>query len=69
MKFSLEGNEFELNGMDISILVEGNEFELTVDVCPDHSRPPLWCIDFSSCAHWLIYTEYIMCKLSFIHFG
>jgi hypothetical protein len=36
-------------------------------VCPDHSRPPLWCIGFSSSVHWLSYTEYIMCKLSFIH--
>jgi hypothetical protein len=36
-------------------------------VCLDLSRPPLWCIGFSSSVHWLSYTEYIMCKLSFIH--
>jgi hypothetical protein len=36
-------------------------------VCPNHCRPPLWRIGFSSSAHWLSYTEYIMCKLSFIH--
>jgi hypothetical protein len=36
-------------------------------VCPDHYRPPLWRIGFSSSAHWLSYIEYIMCKLSFIH--
>ena len=36
-------------------------------MCPDHSRPPLWCIIFTSSAHWLSYTEYIMRKLSIIH--
>jgi hypothetical protein len=36
-------------------------------VCPYHSRPPLWSIGFSSNVHYLSYTDYIMCKLSFIH--
>jgi hypothetical protein len=36
-------------------------------MCPDHSRPPLWRIGFSSSEHWVSYTEYIMCKLSTIH--
>ena len=39
---------------------------VTICVCLDHSRPPLWHIGFFSSAHWLSYTKYIMCKLSFI---
>ena len=36
-------------------------------MCPYHSRPPLWKILFSSNAHLLSYTKYIMCKLFIIH--
>jgi hypothetical protein len=39
---------------------------VTVGLCPDHYIPPLWCIGFSYSVHWLSYTKYIMCKLSFI---